>query len=569
MTEDQHEHSHEASEHAHDHQDGTCSHGHSNLKGFEKPDHHSDAFKAEAVTSEDDHRHHHCTHDHHHDHFIEGTVEPDGPIKAGLIQLFSKAKDTISPVKTTLADTQAARYISEQVENLKNTKTGKALGNIPKRYGVLGASFAAAASTYMVSPDQIGLNIAAIAAGFYLMHHTSEYALSDIETLGAKAGWSAMGMGVVSGLVHSANEAAVSITSVVHQNTDLALSAVVSHQPFHTLGILGAVAAIAGVTKDKEKKRFLGVQFNAMNFLTVGTAALAGQIWAGELWGGLGAAALASGGLFLYSRVKEGAACSHDHDHDHGGMACAHDHGHGHDHQHEEKNALERYFNQKIPKIYSGGKALLSLGALMGVSHFTVKNAVLMTQDINLSPAQLGVVIAAGAALSEGYLSIRAALKNKSSFAFGNIMGCNITNTMLIGGGLGAASLGVNGLDGLQIEPLSEWIAQNLDYLKEIAIPDSLNPKTLSGAFHTGVFVGAPLLAATMMAMNDGKISKRQGEILAGAFALYLMGSSYLGSPCHQHVYGDLVIQHCPVNAEEEQNFLDTDLPVLDLDALD
>lgn len=411
------------------------------------------------------------------------------------------------------------------------------------------------------------------------------------------------------------------------------------------------------------------MKFNAMNFLTVGTAAMAGQIWAGELWGGVGAAAFASGGLYMFNRVKNGTSCStdsctsdsrdtdnahehshehdhshegscshtvhnedhshthdhsedttpptshqiddvdttpdikacthhhgeeqvkhehsahdrgpqnhidvdthasahensndhenthahdddhtHDHEHTHGGLVCMHDHGPAHDHD-TQQNAVERYLDRKIPRIYSLGKAALSLGALMGVSHFTVKNAVLMTDTINMSPAQLGVVIAAGAALSEGYLSIRAALKQQSSFAFGNVMGCNITNTMLIGGGIGAASLGINGLDGLGsvlgIEQISEWVSQNAAHLKNVTIPESLNPRTLSGAFHTGVFVGAPALAAAMMASNKGRISKRQGEVLAGAFALYLAGSAILGSPCHQHVFGDIVTQHCSSN---------------------
>ena len=206
---------------------------------------------------------------------------------------------------------------------------------------------------------------------------------------------------------------------------------------------------------------------------------------------------------------------------------------------------IDQFLDDKIPKLYSGTKTALSLGALMGVSHFTVKHGVLLANDMSLSPAQLGIVIAAGAAFSEGYLSIRAALKRQSSLAFGNIMGCNITNTMLIGGGLGAASLGVNGLESLNIEQVGEWLATNAEHLKNIKVPESLDPRTASGAFHTGVFVGAPALVASMMAMNKGKISRRQGEVLAGLFAAYLAASTQIESPCHQHVYGDVVTQHC------------------------
>lgn len=174
--------------------------------------------------------------------------DPDGPIKSGLSWILSQAAKSTAPVQKTILHSKTAQYIAKQTQALGQTRAGAMLHSIPHRSRVLGAAFAAAGAGYTLSPDAIGLNIAAIAAGFYLMHHTSEYALSDINTLGKKAGWSAIGMGMISGLVHSANEAAVSISSVINGNTDLALSAVVSHQGFHTLGILGAVAAIAGVS---------------------------------------------------------------------------------------------------------------------------------------------------------------------------------------------------------------------------------------------------------------------------------------------------------------------------------
>ena len=315
---------------------------------------------------------------------------------------------------------------------------------------VIASSFGLAASTSLIAPALALPAVAGLGLGLYLMHQTSEYALNDINGFGKSAGLSAITLGVLSGLVHSGAEAAVSAQAVWNGNTDLALSNIVGGSIVHTLGILGAAAAIAGIG-DKQTGT-LGWKFNTM-VMTGGAGAFAGQLLSGSLWSGLGASMLGYGGYYLYKRVREGAECSHDHGH---GASCGHaHHDHGHDHEHEHSHDHDEHDHSheqghhdhghghshddhKSSGWVDGTKAALSLGALIGISHYVVKNALELSDATNLNHTFMGVVVvAAGTALSEAYLTIRAAMKKDTTFALGNVLGCNITNTLLVGGAIG------------------------------------------------------------------------------------------------------------------------------------
>jgi Ca2+/Na+ antiporter len=262
---------------------------------------------------------------------------------------------------------------------------------------------------------------------------------------------------------------------------------------------------------------------------------------------------LGYGVYYLYKRVKDGEDCVHDHDH---GASCGHDHGHEHHEQehHDHENGAPKSFTDKA---LDGTKAALSLGALIGISHYVVKNALDLSDATNLNHTFMGVVIvAAGTALSEAYLTIRAAMKNDTSFALGNVLGCNITNTLLVGGAIGA----ISGLDFMGIEMA--------EYLKDIQVPDQLNLNTLEGKINWGTFVASAAGVTGLMALQKGHISRKQGGVMLAAYLSYVTATYNFSEPlfnCHEDFFDGAVVEHC-IKSGKELPELETDdtLPVID-----
>lgn len=293
-----------------------------------------------------------------------------------------------------------------------------------------------------------------------------------------------------------------------------------------------------------------------------GAGAFGGQMLSGNMWSGLGAAMLGYGLYYLVKRVKSGGECAHDHGH---GISCGHDHGHDHGHSHDHHEHKHEHGHshshdthehhdhgsscghdhhdhhghshghdhghshgedENSPGWLNAGKAALSLGALIGISHYVVKNALDLSDATNLNHTFMGVVVvAAGTALSEAYLTIRSAMKKQTSFALGNVLGCNITNTLLVGGAIGALA----GLDNLGVEMA--------DYLKTIEVPDSLNFNTLEGKINLGTFGAAAAGVTALMAAQKGHISRKQGGLMVAAYLAYVTASltssdTTRSSPC-------------------------------------
>lgn len=261
---------------------------------------------------------------------------------------------------------------------------------------------------------------------------------------------------------------------------------------------------------------------------------------------------LGYGAYYLYKRTQGGEECVHDHEH---GASCGHDHGHAHEHHHEHQNDTKSFKD----KALDGTKAALSLGALIGISHYVVKNALDLSDATNLNHTFMGVVIvAAGTALSEAYLTIRAAMKKDTSFALGNVLGCNITNTLLVGGAIGA----ISGLDYVGVEMA--------EYLKNIEVPDQLNLNTLEGKINWGTFVGAAVGVTGLMALQKGHISRKQGGVMLAAYLSYVTATYNFSEPlfnCHEDFEDGAVVEHC-IKPGEELPAKDTEngLPVIDFD---
>ncbi|MFP4098089.1 MAG: sodium:calcium antiporter [Alphaproteobacteria bacterium] len=475
------------------------------------------------------------------EHIHEERLKP-GPVTRLLSGAFNRVSQTVAPVlKTPLG--AVSNVFEQSAGAFKHSplgRIGKVKDHISTRMVTMASAVAMTGMSYMSLPRNNLTYIAAVIAGFAVMHYLSEDVLRDFHDFGEKADISPLGLGVISGLVHSGTEAAVTLTSVLNGNTDLALAGIVGHQAFHTLAILGAVAAISGVNAEKSQPGFLGLKFNTMSFLSIGTAALAVQLWSGELWPSLGVASMLGGASYLYQRVKSGTA------------RCAHDHGQGHENHGHEEHGHKKH--TRLKTALSGGRALASMALLVGTSQFVVQQGIYMAGGANLSPAQLGIIVAAGGALSEAFLAIRAAYKKQGSFAFGNIASCATFNTMLIGGALAASA----GLDNLGI-PVPE-------FLHTINVPETLNPSiSPAGAFATLAFIGSPALAAALMAKNKGKLTRADGDVLLAAFATYLFASSFVpsGVPCHEHRFGNMVVTHCPDSRAQEPDPMLEGLPSL------
>lgn len=475
-----------------------------------KHDKHSACTHSHEHESNDNHTH--CDHDHDCDH--DHTPSNDNAQKPG------------------------------RLASLFNNKVTQAIGKYKKPL-VIAGSFALAASSALVAPALALPSAAGLGIGLYLMHQSSEYALDDIGKFGKAAGMSAITLGVLSGLVHSASEAIVSAQAVAGGNTDLALSNIVGGSIVHTLGILGAAAAIAGI--GDKKGGTLGWKFNTF-VMAGGAGAFATQLASGSLWPGLSAGMLGYGAYYLYKRTQGGEDCVHDHEH---GASCGHDHGHDH-HTHDDTQSFK-------DKALDGTKAALSLGALIGISHYVVKSALDLSDSTNLNHTFMGVVIvAAGTALSEAYLTIRAAMKKDTSFALGNVLGCNITNTLLVGGAIGA----ISGLDTMGVE-LAE-------YLKNIEVPDQLNLNTLEGKINWGTFVGAAAGVTGLMAAQKGHISRKQGGVMLAAYLSYVTATYHFSEPlfnCHEDFVDGAVVEHC-IKSDEDLPALEKDnaLPVINFE---
>lgn len=504
-------HDHEGNEHdhscGHDHTDEDHEHSHS--CGHHHHEHH--------------HGEHGCSHEHDHHH------DGGGEAASGIKGFFKRS----------------AAWIKEHQRPL-----------------VLGASalLVTTALTPVMSSGILPL-LGLGAAGLYLMHKASDHALVDFESFGEKRGMSAISLGIMTGVIHSASEAVVSFSALADGAPELALSNIVGGSIVHTLGILGATAAIAGIG-DKHSDR-IGWKFNTA-VMAAGTGALGAQLAGGELLPGLGAGMAGFGLYHLYKRVKGGEGCAHDHG---DGHSCGHNHDHDHEHSHAHNHsACAHEHAEKSPKSrpawVDGASAVLSLGALIAVSDVVVRNILELSDQSGISHTVAGIGIAAiGTALPEAIMTIKAAMKKKTGFALGNVMGCNITNTLLVGGAIGA----ISGLDNLGID-LAE-------HLSHIQVPESLQPNNLEGALNWGAFIGSGVLAAGVLSAQGGKIKRWQGVTAAVLYATYLTAMTQVSDNplLHCHNHGSEL--HCANDNEEFDDeywdqYLepDEDLPIVDFE---
>jgi cation:H+ antiporter len=132
-------------------------------------------------------------------------------------------------------------------------------------------------------------------------------------------------------------------------------------------------------------------------------------------------------------------------------------------------------FAQELPQVQPGtGRAIALViagfaGLLIG-AHVLVDGAVVIAQSLGMSEVVIGLtVIAIGTSLPELATSVVAALRNDADVAFGNVLGSNILNILLI---LGVVAM---------IRPISTLGLRTLDLWAMIGSAILLYPLLLRG----------------------------------------------------------------------------------------
>jgi len=154
-------------------------------------------------------------------------------------------------------------------------------------------------------------------------------------------------------------------------------------------------------------------------------------------------------------------------------------------------------FAQELPKPQSssGRSALLVVAGFVGLllgANILVSGAIVIAQALGMSQVVIGLtVIAIGTSLPELATSVVAALRNDADVAFGNVLGSNILNILLI---LGVVAM---------IQPISGAGLRPLDL---------------------GMLIGSAVVIYPLM--WRGRILNRwEGALLVGGYAIYIVST--------------------------------------------
>ncbi|MCB9991355.1 MAG: sodium:calcium antiporter [Rhodospirillales bacterium] len=368
------------------------------------------------------------------------------------------------------------------------------------------------------------LGAAAVMAGsIALLIQNAETAVANTLAMGKKLHLPSATLGLIIGSLNTVPEVAVSLSSAMQGAIELGIGNIVGSNVAHTLFILGATAAVAGIQKAKDARW----KFNTL--VMAGTTAMFGsQMILGSLSPWAGAAMLALGGYYLKKQIssrKGREEHNHDHDHHH---EHDHNHNHGgcgdseistclfHDHDHDEHEDKA----EKMPKWMNAALTTGGMAGLVMASDLIVRSAISFTDKFNLTAMNIdfgvsqavagAVIVAIGTSLPELSINLKAIRKKQGDFAVANVLGCSITNTLIAGG-----VLSLSGAD----------------------VPAAFNPSTTMGLMNIGAFIGsAGILTATLLA-SKGALKRWQGAVALGAYGAYLGASIALGNETalHQH----------------------------------
>ncbi len=456
----------------------------------------------------------HCDHDDYHEH-ADGEHDHDHE--------HPEHEHEPLPVKEKFSLRSAFRKV---VDYVKNNKTESA---------IIGTTASILLASTALSPPLLPVTLAVAlgAASIYAMKKTSDTALDHAMAFGKKLDMHPMKLGLLLGALTTVPEMAASLMALVQGQTQIASGNVLGGNVAHTLLILGATAAIAGISAGKKG---LSWAFNT-KVMAWATGIFAGAMGLATvlpdkvdqfLLPAAGAGMLYMGYRYLKQRLvardrdnsvaeaagekcATGACPFHDHEHEHHDPDHEHDHehengedplddGHNHGHSHDGKTGPNP---DNMPAWFNGLWTAAGMVGLSGAAALLVHSAQQFGVDVGLSKEFLGAVtVGLGVSVPELYMSVNAARRKQSEFALGSVIGCNIFTTLLVGGAVSLAA-------GLH--------------------PDLMKIATPGEALNAAAFVGSAGLATAALTANKGSLKKWHGWAGMGMYAAYAAAALMLG----------------------------------------
>lgn len=408
-------------------------------------------------------------------------------------------------------------------------------------------------TTSLMSPFITSTLGTALAAGTALglslnvLINSSALLLRKTKLFGRAVGVSTALLGAGLGIIASVPEFATSVSSIMKGTGDLGIGTIVGGNVAHIFLILGATAALGGISH----ARGHSWKFNAasMAIATLGFSRLlaTNNLNPATGYGLLAASLLYAGGRYAFSK-KDSLNLNiplehlmHDHsDHDHNGHGHHHPHNHGHDHAHDhkhkephhgyksfhtcEENHDHRTHTHTKPRLFpikskpaeppapapkpdftrkDAGLAALGTAGLLVSAAILPDAAVTLSSLAHIDKAAIGaIVLGLATSAPELSMNIQAALDKDTDFVVSNILACNLAGILFVGSALA---------------------------LSNTPVPATFTPDSPLGLFNLAALgTSATLMAATLWA-NKGGIKRWQGFGAMALYGAYMVGSYSLG----------------------------------------
>lgn len=367
----------------------------------------------------------------------------------------------------------------------------------------------------------------------YALTKTTDVTLEGALATGKKWGMSALSLGLAIGALNTIPETFVSLGAMWNGAAALGIGNIVGSNIAHNLLILGATAATAGIAATKKG---LSWKFN-MAVMTGGAALFGAQLIGGTLSAPVGVAMLGIGAYYLKKRLFSGKSGSqaqaadgadaaeepgtclfhdhgegHGHDHEHGQGGCDHDHDHDAAHAHHA-HASHGPTLDELPGWFSAAWTLGGFAGLVGAARLLVDTGTASALHMGVNEAIIGTIaVAVGTAIPELMVNVKAAMRKESDLAIGNVVGCNIFNTLIAGGVVATMGHGV-------------------------AVPEALSSASALGALNLTAFLGSTGLLAGALLAGKGSMKKWHGWAALGLYGAYMAASAGLNDGQIQNLH--------------------------------
>ena len=249
------------------------------------------------------------------------------------------------------------------------------------------------------------IQIAYLIGGFVLLIKGADIFVEGASKLAAKLNIPPIVIGLtIIAFGTSAPEAAISITSAMSGNVDLAIGNVIGSNIMNVLLILGISGCIARLRVNNNTYRYEIPFVMAITLILLVLGKFGGSV---DRFDGVILWALFLLFLFyLYRLVKKGEDVPID--------------------EIEELDGKDTLFRL-------GLMIILGIAAIVIGSNMTINSATYIAKEIGISQRLIGLtIIAFGTSLPELVTSLTAAWKGKSDLAIGNIIGSNIFNILFV-----------------------------------------------------------------------------------------------------------------------------------------